>query len=319
MPFRSEAITLRAESDPGPPIKACNMMRRAAMGAKPVVVGVDGSEDSLLAAEWAATEARRHGLPLRIVSAPAMVPPTHPYPATPVTVASALREASVRALEMGVGRAEEAAPGLEISADLLSGPPALAVADCDSGATMLVVGARGAGGFTAMVLGSVGRYAAIRAACPVIVVRQASMAVHQEVAIGIRDPHDTSAALTFAFEEAAARHADLVVVHAWYWFPSALRARAEADDVLQVPFHPEQISAEAASGLSAALDGWREKYTDVPVRCDVIHGHPARVLANYSARADLVVIGRHGSGIGSIQHVLLDHARGPVAVVPCCD
>ena len=168
-----------------------------------------------------------------------------------------------------------------------------------------------------MVLGSVSRYVATRATCPVVVARQASVAVHQEVAIGVRDPQDTSAALTFAFEEAAARHADLVVVHAWYWFPSALRAPVEAGDALQAPFRPEQISAEADSGLSAALDVWREKYPDVPVRHEVIHGHPARVLANYSARADLVVIGRHGgSGVGSILHVLLDHARGPVAVVP---
>jgi len=59
------------------------------MAAKPVVVGVDGSEESILAAEWAAIEAKRHGLPLRIVSAPAMVPRTHAYPASPATVASA--------------------------------------------------------------------------------------------------------------------------------------------------------------------------------------------------------------------------------------
>lgn len=44
------------------------------MAAKPVIVGVDGSEESLLAAEWAAMEAGRHGLPLHIVSAPARVP-----------------------------------------------------------------------------------------------------------------------------------------------------------------------------------------------------------------------------------------------------
>ena len=167
-----------------------------------------------------------------------------------------------------------------------------------------------------MILGSVSRYAAIRAACPVIVIRQASMAVHQEVAVGVRDPQDTSEALTFACEEAAARHADLVVVHAWYWFPSALRAPVD-QDAMDKPFHPEQISYEASRSLSAALDRWREKYPGVRLRHDVIHGHPARVLANYSARADLVVIGRHGDpGIGSIQHALLDHARGPVAVVP---
>jgi nucleotide-binding universal stress UspA family protein len=289
------------------------------MTAKPVVVGVDGSEESLLAAEWAAMEARRHGLPLRIVSVPAMVPRMHAYPASPAAVASMLRGVSARALGTAMSRAEEVAPGLEITSVLLSGPPALAVAGCGSDAAMLVVGARGAGGFAAMVLGSVSRYAAIRAACPVIVARQASMAVHQEVAIGVRDPQDTGAALTFAFEEATARHADLVVVHAWYWFPSALRPPVEAGNALEAPFHPEQISAEAASGLSAALDCWREKYPDVPVRHEVIHGHPARVLANYSARADLVVIGRHGSGVGSILHALLDHARGPVAVVPAGD
>ena len=295
------------------------------MATKPVIVGVDGSEESLLAAEWAAMEARRRGLPLRIVSAPAMAPRQPDYLRRQAPVARSLRGASAEAIEAAVGRVEEVTPGLEITTGLLSGPPALAVAGSGSGAAMLVVGARGAGGFAAMVLGSVSRYAAIRAACPVIVARQASMAVHQEVAIGVRDPQDISAALAFAFDEAAVRHADLVVVHAWYWFPPALRVRAEAGDALGALFHPEelsaeQISAEAASGLSAALDSWRGKYPDVTVRHEVIHGHPARILANYSSRADLVVIGRHGSaGIGSIQHVLLDHARGPVAVVPSGD
>jgi nucleotide-binding universal stress UspA family protein len=285
------------------------------MATKPVVVGVDGSEESLLAVEWAAMEAKRHGLPLRIVSAPAMVPVPHVQAdqASQATAADALCGASLRALETAVGRVEEVAQGLEITTDLLSGPPALAVAGSGSGAATLVVGARGTGGFAAMILGSVSRFAATRATCPVIVVRQANMAVHQEVAVGIRDPQDGSAALTFAFEEAAARRADLVVVHTWYWFPPSLGAPLDRD----APFHPEQVSAEAARNLSAALDGWRKKYPDVPVRHDVIRGHPARVLANYSYRADLVVIGRHGNpGIGSTQHALLDHARGPVAVVP---
>ena len=60
------------------------------MEAKPVVVGVDGSEESLLAAEWAAMEARRHGLPLRIVSAPAILPRMRTYQVSPATVAGAL-------------------------------------------------------------------------------------------------------------------------------------------------------------------------------------------------------------------------------------
>jgi len=289
------------------------------MAAKPVVVGVDGSEESLLAAEWAAMEARRHRLPLRIVSAPATVPRIHSSQVSPAAASSALRGASQRALRSAATRAEEVAPGVQIATGLLSGPPALAVAGSGSAAAMLVVAARGAGGFAAMVLGSVSRYAALRAMCPVIVIRQASMAVHQEVAVGVRDPQDTGETLTFAFEEATARHADLMVVHAWYWFPSALRVPV-GQDVADTPFDPERISAEASRSLSASLDRWREKYPDVRVRHDVIHAHPARVLANYSARADLVVTGRHGSpGIGSVQHALLDHARGPVAIVPVGD
>ncbi|MGH3191237.1 MAG: universal stress protein [Streptosporangiaceae bacterium] len=53
------------------------------MADKPVVVGVDGSEESLLAAEWAAREAERRGTPLRIVSAPLPTPRVHAYHASP--------------------------------------------------------------------------------------------------------------------------------------------------------------------------------------------------------------------------------------------
>ena len=48
----------------------------------------------------------------------------------------------------------------------------------------------------------------------------------------------------------------------------------------------------------------------------MVHDHPGHVLASYTARADLVVIGRHGSAVGGIQHALLSHAHGPVAIVP---
>jgi nucleotide-binding universal stress UspA family protein len=88
------------------------------------------------------------------------------------------------------------------------------------------------------------------------------------------------------------------------------------------PDDPARISAEADRQLAAALAAWQDKYPAVNVRRDVIHGHPGRVLASYSARADLVVLGRHdhpegaGPGIGSIQHAVLDHAHGPVAVIP---
>jgi len=290
------------------------------MATKPVVVGVDGSEGSLRAVEWAALEAKRHSSPLRIVSAPALVPRIHAYNASPQAIANALRGVAARALDAAIARSEEVAQGLPVTTDLLSGPPALAVAECGAGASMLVVGARGAGGFAAMVLGSVSRNVASRAPCPVVVVREESMAVHREIAVGIRDPQETTQTLAFAFEEAALRGADLVAVHTWFWYPSALHLLTVGEELR--PADPDRIAAEAASSLAAALGEWRDKYPGVQVRHDIIHGHPARVLASYSARADLVVLGRHGHpagagpGIGSIQHAVLDHAHGPVAVVP---
>ena len=289
------------------------------MAAKPVVVGVDGSEESLRAVEWAALEARRHSAPLRIVSAPALVPRMHASSASPEEIACALRGIAAQALDAAITRSEEVASGLPLTTGLLSGPPALALAESGADASMLVVGARGAGGFAAMVLGSVSRYVASRAPSPVVVVREESMAVHREIAVGIRDPQDTGAALAFAFEEAALRDANLVAVHTWY--PSAAHRPARGT----LPTDLDRISAEAASGLAAALKGWSEKYPGVRVRQDVIHGHPARVLASYSARADLVVLGRHGHpggagpGIGSVQHAVLDHAHGPVAIIPSGD
>jgi nucleotide-binding universal stress UspA family protein len=262
-------------------------------------------------------------LPLRIVSAPAAVPRLHAYHARPAEIAAALRGVSARALDAAITRCDEVAPGLPIETGLLTGPPAVAVADGGTGASMLVVGARGAGGFAAMVLGSVSRYVAVCAPCPVVVVREETTAVHREIAVGIRDPEDVTGTLAFAFEEAALRGADLVAVHTWYWLPSAPSASGPAGTPR--PPDPGQISAEAGRHLAAVLEQWQGKYPEVRVRQDVIRGHPARVLASYSARADLVVIGRHGHpsgpgpGIGSIQHAVLDHAHGPVAIVPSGD
>lgn len=282
------------------------------MAMMPVVVGVDGSAESLRAVEWAALEARRHRAPLRIIAAPTLLPHMHARAQDPEAVALRLEGETRHALEEAVVRAGEVTSGQRIEAGLLAGPPALAVTRSGSEALMLVVGARGLGGFAAMLLGSVSRYAAMQARCPVVVVREETSAVHGEVVVGIRDPRETDATLGYAFEEAALRGAGLTAVHSWNWS----RFAAGADD--------GHIAAEAELDLSDALKAWHDKYPAVPVWQDVVHDHPAHVLAIYSARADLVVIGRHDDfsphpAIGWIQHTLLSHARGPVAIVPATE
>jgi nucleotide-binding universal stress UspA family protein len=279
------------------------------MSSMPVVVGVDGSERAMHAAEWAAREAVCREVPLRIVAAPAPLPQMQSRYVPEATVANALRGMAARNLGLAVERVGEVAQGLRIETDLLSGPPAAAVANCGHGASMLVLGARGSGGFGAMLLGSVSRYCATHAPCPVVVVREETTAAQREVAVGIRDPEDAQGALAFAFEEAALRGAELLVVHAWPWIPPGLHAKAD----------PELISATAREQLEDMLSAWQEKYPTVTVFPEVVQSHPARVLASLSARADLTVIGKRtvpGLAIGSIRNVLLSYAHGPVAVVP---
>jgi nucleotide-binding universal stress UspA family protein len=282
------------------------------MTTRPVVVGVDGSEESLRAVEWAAREAHRHGAPLRLVSAPTAPPRMLASDPAPQGVVKVLGSVPRRAL------AE--APDLLIDTDLLTGPPALMVTGSGSGALMLVVGARGAGGFAAMLLGSVSRYTTMHASCPVVVVREETGAVHREIVVGIRDPHDATTTLSFAFDEAARRGATLVAVHAWHWSPAPFGEPGGRETVAHPAGHGK-VSADVSRNLAETLGAWREKYQDVPVREDIVRGHPARVLASYTARADLVVIGRHGGhdtgpAIGAVQHGVLNHAHGPVAIIP---
>jgi nucleotide-binding universal stress UspA family protein len=116
------------------------------MALMPVVAGVDGSEESLRAVEWAALEAQRHKAPLRIVSVPALPSRMRACTQYPETVTARLQGDSCRALDKAVVRSREVAPGRLIEVDLLTGPPALAVTQSGSGALMLVVGARGSEG-----------------------------------------------------------------------------------------------------------------------------------------------------------------------------
>src|SRR3974390_776792 len=150
------------------------------MTAKLVVVATDGSGESLRAVEWAAREAALCRVPLRIVSA-ASLPKMVVLQLQPErdAVLGSVREQRDRALAAAAARAARLAPGLLIETDPVEGQAARAVTDSGSGALMLVVGFRGIGAFAAMVLGSVARYAADHASCPVVVVRGEAAAVQR--------------------------------------------------------------------------------------------------------------------------------------------
>ena len=289
------------------------------MASKPIVAGTDGSEESLRAVGWAAREAVLRGAPLRIVAA-AATPPRMVSRAGPgeyETVTDVLLDERDRSLAAAAELAARAAPGLLIDTDVLTGDPADAVTDSVAGALMLVLGSRGVGAFTALVLGSVSRYAASHASAPVVVIRDETPA-HGQIGVGVGDPERSAAALTFAFEEASLRHASLIAIHAWHMpQPDNIsRAGEEAP-----PPAAGAVRGEAGRHLAGLLDEWRAKYPDVAVSQEIVHGHPGRALAGLSAHADLVVIGRHAKhpgrpGPGSVRHAVLNHAHGPIAIIP---
>ena len=285
------------------------------MAAKPIVAGTDGSEESLRAVGWAAREAALRGAPLRIVSAeeapPGMI--TRAGPSEQQRVTDVLLSERDQALAAAAEQAAKTARSVLIDTDQLTGSVDEAVAAAGSGALMLVLGSRGRGAFTALLLGSVSRYAASHASTPVMVIRDESPTAHGLIGVGVADTESCRDALTFALEEASLRHASLHAIHAWH------TPQAELNRAGPVPAESRaQAAADASAALAGLLDECRAKYPDVPVSHEVVHGHPGRALTGLSARADLVVIGRRPGepGPGSVRHALLNHAHGPVAVVP---
>lgn len=142
-----------------------------------VVVGVDGSKPSQAALRFAATTAAETFAPLVLVTA------WHPAPAetweaaywTSVDPGAGLGETARRAAEDVVSEAErearQAYPDLQTRTEVIGGPADRVLADCSADAALVVVGARGRGGFTGLLLGSVSHGVIHRASCPVAVVR----------------------------------------------------------------------------------------------------------------------------------------------------
>ena len=131
-----------------------------------IVVGVDGSEHSLTALRWAVDEGRlRHGQ-VRVVTA------WH-YPPVPSTVEDTGMNDALHAAERIQAAALETVAGAaaDIVGQVVRSAPAPALLDAAKDADLLIVGSRGHGGFSELLLGSVSTQVAHHAPCPVLIVR----------------------------------------------------------------------------------------------------------------------------------------------------
>jgi nucleotide-binding universal stress UspA family protein len=284
---------------------------------KAIIVGADGSDHSLRAVEWATEEAARRGLPLRILYAEA--PWLYDVPVDPRlgAVRKWLLAGGQEVLDQAIATARERDPEVDVQAEAVPGPVARILLEKAQDAAMVVLGGRGAGTLAGLLLGSTALQVVMHAAVPTVVVRDLEPAVRREVAVGVDGSEQAGAAIEFAFEEASLRHARLRVVHVW-----SHPASYGPGSMQPLVYDPQIVAEEERRVLGESLAVWREKYPDVEVVAEVVHGRPVRILAGASARADLLVVGTRGRGgfagllLGSVSHGLLHNAHAPLAVVP---
>lgn len=286
----------------------------------PIVAGTDGSEESLAAVAWAATEAARRSAPLCVVhvvdghhgAGPASPQPRHEHAGRhglPHRARSALAKAS--------RCAAAAAPGVDVHATAVIGQADQVLTALTARVPLLVIGTRGGGGFPGLRVGSVALRVACRGRCPVVLTPMKSRPVLDEIVVSTDDGDLAFAALEFGFWEADLRSARLTALHAWE-DPRAGRLDRNPDWVLSVgpPNHG------AAALLAERVTPWRDRYPGVSVTEAAVHGHPGRVLALASRGADLVVVGgRHSDltpdpGLARVSYEMLHHACCPVALIP---
>ncbi|MFE5481014.1 universal stress protein [Streptomyces sp. NPDC056527] len=285
----------------------------------PLVVGVDGSDASLTAADWAVDEAVRHGLPLRIVHASLWERYEGTAPAWTADRPSG-QVLAENIVSVAAERAGRRAPDLAVTTAVLAEDASSALLREGREAVALVVGSRGRGELADLLLGSVGLVVASRSHCLVVVVRgdrQALEARHDRVLLGIGD-HDVDApAVRFAFREAAARNAELDVVRTWRRPPPE-----SVDHPLLTGEAGPYFEGRASDLLDKALEAVVRDHPQVRLRRSTVEGPAHKMLVKRSAAADLLVVGARrrngivGTGLGKVAHRALHHASCPVAVVP---
>ncbi len=282
-----------------------------------IVVGVDGSDHARLALKWAADEARLRGCGLRVLFAGARRPKGLPgwYEDGEGEEVARL-SAGEAVVDDAVGLVATRHPGMAVHGETDEGTGARVLIDASRDADLLVVGARGSGGFTGLLLGSVSHQCIHHAHCPVAVVHGSNddsgpRPTGRRVVVGFDGSAGSDLALDWALAEARVRDAPVEAIFAWQYPP--------VGTYLAGPSTAHESDARRITETAAVRAAHREP----SVAFDAISVVNATVpaLVDGSDRADLLVVGARGHGafrdllLGSIAQQCANHARCPVVVV----
>lgn len=276
-----------------------------------IVVGTDGSSHAADAVMWAAREAHRSGLPLRIVT---VFQRWAGLRLGSDDVHSAQEEHARELLDEARDTVLTHFADLPVEAVLRSGEPVEELGRMSTDARLLVTGTRGRGGFTGMLLGSTSHSLTAHAAAPLVVVPGPPPPPTGSIVVGVDGSEEATRALDFAAEQAHGRQVPLVAVQVVAeppWFGPTEVYGEWVQDVL----------AMAEEDLEANLAPIRQRFSHLEIHARVLRGHPADELRRAGDGAQLLVVGSHGRSIGrsvlvgSISHGVLHHASCPVAVL----
>lgn len=285
----------------------------------PLVVGVDGSESSLGAVDWAVDEAARHEVPLRLVYA-SLWERYEGGPPSPSLDRPSDEVLADNIVGTAAERAHRRNPDVEVSTEVLPEEAVTALLREGHNASAVVTGSRGRGDLAGLLLGSVSLAVAARAHCPVIVVRGDKAALsgtHERILLGVGDVAAGSSAVRFAFREAEARGCTLDAVRAW-----RCPTHESTDHPLLIGDAAKFHEMRAATVLDEALGKAVDDHPDVRVRRTTLEGPARKVLIERSAAADLLIVGARrrqghfGLQLSRLAHAALHHSICPVAVVP---
>lgn len=279
-------------------------------GDRPIVVGVDGSPQSIAALRWAADQADHTGAPLMAVTAwHVHAPGMHldeQLQEVPREAQSMLDATVVDAL--GAQRAST------VEVRMTSQPPADALLELGREAELVVLGAHGGSGLPGRLLGSIPERVISYATGPVVVVRPLRDDHEKRVVVGLDGSPCSRSALAWALREARLTGCTVDAVVAWEWSPQ----------YSVYPYGPtEDEFARAAERL---LDGEMDRLGDEDRRLVtplVVRGHAAGALTETARTGALLVVGSHGAGggfrhlVGSVSLKCARHARVPMVVVHC--
>jgi nucleotide-binding universal stress UspA family protein len=166
-----------------------------------------------------------------------------------------------------------------------------------------------------MVIGSTALSISGQAGCPVIVARgrRQPRDTDRPVLVGVDSVANDTAMLNFAFADARRHHGPIVVLHARH-------GAGQLNDRLS---GTEQIGRFVdMADLSRALAPWTDAHPGVPVKIEIVAGHPSTALLAAAPHARLLVVGSRGRNaptralFGSTSRELLRRSPTPVAVLP---